>query len=228
MRKASRTERQYASPRGEGGRGIGQKLFCLLSTLVLAAVGFLFVSRQFSSAAVVSATAALKDVLDIDELSTAEFIYNGIAQVPEDDNPEKVRFYVCYNSTVKVGISLEEVSILSIDQQENTVRVSVPSVAMIGEPIIDHNHLSCMKPGVFSSFSPNDYDFKVAYEACLQDAAREASSSADLFAAAEDNLKTTLQALLVPIVGDGFTYEWVTPGQESAGGAEEASAEGGA
>lgn len=204
--------------RPAGGHGIARKLACLLATFVLFAVGYLFVSRQLSNGAVITASSALTDVLEIDELSTAEFIYNGIAEVYEEKNPEKIRFYVCYNSTVKVGINLEQVKLQEINEQKKTVRISIPAIEIMGEPVIDHNRLSCMTPGVFSSFSPNDYDFKVAYEACLKDAEKEAASSRELFETAEENLKTTLQALLDPVVGDGYTYVWETTGKAETSG----------
>lgn len=73
---------------------------------------------------------------------------------------------------------------------------------------MDHNNISCMRPGSFSFFYDGDFDIQTAYKACVNDIIQEANSSEDLFNAAQENLETTIQALLTPILGDDYIFVW--------------------
>ena len=44
----------------------------------------------------------LEKAIDISELSTAEFVYNGVAEKYKEDKPEEVECHIAYNANVKV------------------------------------------------------------------------------------------------------------------------------
>lgn len=62
-------------------------------------------------------SAQLEKAVDISQLSTAEFVYNGVAEKYDDDKPEEVECYIAYNANVKVGIQMEDVK-FDIDEDK--------------------------------------------------------------------------------------------------------------
>lgn len=84
----------------------------LAAALVLAVlvVGSLFgpnVMNKIGKENVITSS-QLEKAIDISQLSTAEFVYNGIAEKYDDDKPEKVECYIAYHADVKVGIQMED------------------------------------------------------------------------------------------------------------------------
>ena len=51
----------------------------------------------------------LEKVININDLATAEFIYDGIADKYNEKNPDKVECHIAYESTIKVGIDMDKV-----------------------------------------------------------------------------------------------------------------------
>ena len=61
------------------------------------------------------------------------------------------------------------------------------------------------------SFIPENagIDLKTALTACEDDILQEVQASHDLFDTAEDNLKGTIEAMLLPLISDsGYTLVW--------------------
>ena len=58
----------------------------------------------------------LKNAINISQLSTAEFVYNGIAEKYADESTEEVECYIAYDANVKVGIQMEDVA-FNIDEE---------------------------------------------------------------------------------------------------------------
>ena len=61
----------------------------------------------------------LEKAVDISELSTAEFIYNGIADKYSDGNLEETECHIAYASTVKVGIALDQITFTIDEEKKN-------------------------------------------------------------------------------------------------------------
>ena len=152
--------------------------------------------------------AELLSVINTDELSTAEYIYNGIAEVYNESKPEEIDYYASYHSRVKVGVNAELIKIESIDNENKEITILLPPVGVVGEPIIDEKALSCMRPGVITSFSPSDQDIFKAIRRCKEDAAEEASNTPELYTTAIENLHATIEALLTPLIGSDYVYNW--------------------
>lgn len=49
----------------------------------------------------------LEKILNISDLSTLETAYNGVAAVTNPENPDKIDYYVSYESKVKTGIDFQ-------------------------------------------------------------------------------------------------------------------------
>lgn len=146
----------------------------------------------------------LENAIHINQLSTAEFVYNGIAQKRSGDNPEKVECYISYNANVKVGISLEDVE-FQIDKETKTVMPVLPPIEIT---IADLDEKSI-------GYIPKnpDIDLKEVISICKEDAISEANQSQSLYEIAEENLKSVIEALLSPILDNaGYSLVWETGG----------------
>lgn len=145
-------------------------------------------------------SAQLEKAIDISQLSTAEFVYNGIAEKYNEEHPERVDCYIAYNASVKVGIQMEDVT-FEIQEEEKTVTPVLPDItAQIAT--LDENSLSYIPKNP-------DVPLKDMLILCKEDAVREAGESEKLYETAEENLKMVMEALLSPVLENaGYSLVW--------------------
>lgn len=142
----------------------------------------------------------LAKAIDISQLSTAEFVYNGVAEKYSDENPKKAECYISYNANVKVGIQMEKVE-FKIDEKEKTVTPILPKIT-VNIATLDEEAIS---------YIPKDPDLtlKEVITLCKEDAMNEANSSEKLYQTAEENLRAVIEALLSPILDNaGYSIVW--------------------
>lgn len=176
----------------------------LAAALVLAVlvVGSLFgpnVMNKIGKENVITSS-QLEKAIDISQLSTAEFVYNGIAEKYDDDKPEKVECYIAYHADVKVGIQMEDVE-FEIDEENKTVTPILPEI-LVNIAALDENEISYIPKNP-------DIPLKEIIVLCKEDAVREANDSKKLYQTAEENLKAVIEALVSPILEHaGYTIKW--------------------
>lgn len=164
-------------------------LFVIVVVIVIVLIGSTAV-KKFGENDVITSS-QLEKAIDIDELSTAEFVYNGVAEKYNDDKPEEVDFYIAYEANVKVGIQMGEVK-FDIDEDNKTVKPLLPELSV---NIVTPNTESL-------SYIPKDPDIplKDIITLCEKDAMNEANNSEELYETAEQNLQAVIEALLSPIL----------------------------
>ena len=141
-------------------------------------------------------SAQLEKAIDISQLSTAEFVYNGIAEKYNEEHPERVDCYIAYNASVKVGIQMEDVT-FEIQEEEKTVTPVLPDIT-VQIATLDENSLSYIPKNP-------DVPLKDMLILCKEDAIREAGESET----AEENLKMVMEALLSPVLENaGYSLVW--------------------
>lgn len=176
----------------------------LAAALVLAVlvVGSLFgpnVMNKIGKENVITSS-QLEKAIDISQLSTAEFVYNGIAEKYDDDKPEKVECYIAYHADVKVGIQMEDVE-FEIDEANKTVTPILPEIS-VNIAALDENEISYIPKNP-------DIPLKEIIVLCKEDAVREANDSKKLYQTAEENLKAVIEALVSPTLEHaGYTMKW--------------------
>ena len=148
----------------------------------------------------INSSSLLTDAIDIAELSTAEFRYRGIADIYTDENRTQVRCRVCYNAIVKAGIDMKKVQ-FDIDTEQKAVFATLPEIDL-KVTIIDEQSMALL---------PSDAD--VGIDSMLkyskEDAEYEARESTELISTAQENLKTTIEGLLYPILkAQGYSLSW--------------------
>lgn len=142
----------------------------------------------------------LEKAIDISELSTAEFVYNGVAEKYKDDKTEEAECYVAYNANVKVGIQMEDVK-FEIDEEKKTVTPVLPEIT-VNIATIDEEEISYMPKNP-------DISLKEVITLCKEDAMNEANNSDKLNQTAEDNLRAVIEALLSPVLdAAGYSIVW--------------------
>ncbi len=142
----------------------------------------------------------LEKAIDISQLSTAEFVYNGVAEKYDDNKPEDIECYISYNANVKVGIQMDDVK-FEIDEKQKTVTPILPDIT-VSIATLDEESIS---------YIPKDPDLplKTVISLCKEDAMDEANHSEKLFQTAEENLKAVIEALLSPILdASGYSIAW--------------------
>lgn len=142
----------------------------------------------------------LEKAIDIDQLSTAEFVYNGVAEKKDANDAEKVQCYIAYHANVKVGIQMEDVT-FTIDEETKNVHPILPEITVT---------IASLDEDAISYIPKNpDITLKEVITLCKEDAVREASESEKLYQTAEENLRAVIEALLSPILNSrGYTIAW--------------------
>lgn len=142
----------------------------------------------------------LEKAINISQLSTSEFVYNGIAEKYKDNDSEKVECHIAYHAIVKVGVDMSDIS-FEIDENAKTVTPVLPPID-INSATLDEEALS---------YIPQDPDvaLKEIITICKNDAIEEANKNPKLQQAAEDNLRSVIEALLLPILDSSeYSLKW--------------------
>ena len=171
----------------------------ILIVVVAAAVVTLAGNVLNPSTKTVVTSVALEEAVEISQLSTAEFTYNGIAEYVDPDDPENENkmVHIAYESTVKVGIDMGEIT-FEVDDEEGTVTVILPEIS-VTSVTLDESELSYMPENP-------ELEMNVILALCREDAENEANSSEELYEVAEENLQSVIEALVKPILDQSGEY----------------------
>ena len=144
-------------------------------------------------------SSTLTKTIDIAELSSAQFVYNGIAEIYEDEEKSDIKCHVRYNATVKAGIDMESVD-WEINNDAKTIKPILPEIHITSNTV-DEKTLSFIPEN-------SDIELQEALIACQEDALTESKQSPELLNLAEENLKSVIEALLLPIASPDYKIIW--------------------
>ena len=179
-----------------------KKLILLVLVVVIAAGAGLVLPNKISKIGKENTitSSQLEKAIDISQLSTAEFVYNGVAEKKNENSLEDVDRYIAYDANVKVGINMEDVK-FKIDEEKKTVTPILPEIE-INIATLDENSISYIPKNP-------DLSLKEVITLCKEDAINEANTSDKLYETAEENLQSVIQALLAPILEhEGYSIQW--------------------
>ena len=178
----------------------------VLVVVVVAVIVFRVAGKEESGAAV-STTATLEKIIEVSDLSTFTAVYNGVAQVNNEKNPEKTDYYVSYEAKVNAGIDLEKVRV-SQDSGGKQIKIDIPEVS-VTEVNVDISSLEF----IFYNTKVNTSAVtQEAFKSCEEDVLRESKEQTAILALAQQNAENVLTALTRPIVEQlepGYTVEIV-------------------
>lgn len=186
---------------GKGIKKMSKKAKIAVGVVVLAVVVVLvaIVPGVFSkNQAVTISEVSLKQAVNISKLSTAEFSYKGIATKNDDSGNPSI--YIYYEATANTSVDMSQIDFV-VDETGKTITPTIPPVSIDGV-VIDESSLDFLPKDA-------DADMREVIELCKADMWNEATQNPNLIEAAENNLKATIEALLMPILGDeGYSIVW--------------------
>lgn len=172
----------------------------LLITIIVVAVATIVIviasqtSRKEETLPVFSAETMLQEVLDIAELSGARYTFNGVTKVADKNGNDK--YYVKYNGSVEVGIHFEDIEI-STNEESKQITILVPQCVFLSEP---RAKLETLEYIFFNEEYNTEKVSEEAYKMANSDLKKRASADEKLFNIANENMRTTIEALTKPII----------------------------
>ncbi len=176
-----------------------QTMVLLLAAIAVIACVAIFAAVKFAAPEVPKAevvtVSTLEKIINVSELSTFTAVYNGIAEVANDKNPEKIDYYVSYEAKVTAGIDFEQIAI-TVDEENKVIHVDIPEV-FITNINVDITSLDF----IFNNEKTNTSTIsQIAFKACEEDARQESQKQNAIFELARQNAQNILTALIKPIV----------------------------
>ena len=113
-----------------------KRAITILGTIVVVVlVGAFAVSQLFKEETkpVTITSSQLEEIVTISKLSTAEYVYNGIAEVKNEDGEVTQRIY--YGSTVRAGVDMSKIE-FDIDDEAKLVYPILPEITL-DDPSVD-------------------------------------------------------------------------------------------
>ena len=164
----------------------------LLSVIVIS----LFSSnRSKNSQAAIINESSLKKIIDVSDLSTFQAVYNGITEVMDKNDEEKIAYYVSYEAKVKAGVDFEKVEI-DVDDEKKIIMVEVPDIK-INDVDVDITSLDY----IFIDNSANTSTVsQEAYKRCIEDVNNESKNETAIYELAEENAHNIIEALISPFI----------------------------
>lgn len=164
--------------------------------LVVIAIALLTISiASKNSEPEIISKSTLEKIINVSDLSTFEAVYNGIAKVKNEKNPEKVDYYVSYDAKVKAGIDFEKVNI-TVDNENKVIMVKLPEIE-ITDVNVDITSLDY----IFENDKANTATVsEEAYKKCIEDVTSESSNEDAIYDLAEQNAHNIVEALISPFV----------------------------
>lgn len=168
----------------------GAVIVCILLVCIV-----LIVRSNKDSEPEIISQSNLEKIIKVSDLSTLEAVYNGIAEVKNEEKPEKIDYYVSYEAKIKAGFDFEQLQI-NVDDDNKVITVVIPTIE-INDVNVDMTSLDFIfldKKAETATVSEQ------AYKKSIEDATAETSKEDTIKELAKENAKNTMEALIKPFV----------------------------
>lgn len=122
-------------------------------------------------------------------------MYNGVVEVKNKDNSEKIDYYVSYEARVKAGIDFDKIT-CTVDDAAQVVKIDIPDVNITD---IDVN-MSSLDFIFINKKANKSAVTSEAYKACEADVEEESKKQDEIFRLAQQNAVNVMKALVNPIM----------------------------
>lgn len=164
---------------------------CAVAVVILIAV-LLIVIFAPEGGTTFDAEASLREVLEISDLSTAEYTYNTITEVKND---KETKYYVSYEGKVRAGFDIEQIEII---QDGDKVTIIIPSITI---HTVEINEDSMDYIFVKSKFNTEN-TFAEAINECKKDLKEKAEENNTFRQTAMDSARDIITALTKPFLSE--------------------------
>lgn len=197
------TEKQIPPPAPEAPKRMkfgkqSKKLLLIGTVFLVIALGVLAAAMtgnlgQKKSPEIIT-TSSLEKVIEVSRLSTYGAAYNGIAKVMNAEEPEKIDYYVSYESDVKVSMDLDQIK-PEVDSENSVITIRLPKMDIqVAVDITSLDYIFLEEDAETPTVSEQ------AYSACIADAEAECEKEMEIFLLAQKNAEKIVTALMEPLI----------------------------
>ncbi len=173
-----------------------KRIVFLIILLVVVVVGVIFYTRSCNkSESEVITKSTLERIINVSELSTFEAVYNGITQVMNKTDEQKVDYHVYYEAKVKAGFDFEAVKI-KLDGKDKKIVITLPPIK-INDINVDIASLDYMFENKKADTQTVSQE---AYKAAIEDVTKESEKETAIYDLAKQNAVNIVEALVKPFV----------------------------
>lgn len=160
---------------------------------VVASIFLLNGKKGKEKEAQVVTVASLQKIINVSELSTFQAVYNGVADVMNEEDSEQCDYHVSYEAKVNAGIEFDKVKI-DLDEEKKSIVVTLPEIE-ITDTVVDITTLDY----IWEDKDANtDTVSQEAYKACIADVEKESKEQQAIYDLAKQNAKNVVEALITP------------------------------
>lgn len=199
-----------------------QILLLAAAAILVCVVALIALLPQKTPEPQINVTTTLERIVKSSDLSTAIFQYNGIVEIPNKKNIEKIDYYIYYKASVYAGIDFSQVKFTE-DKTAKTITATLPEVE-IQDTVVDPDSLDFMFQ---SKKADNISVLDAAFTACETDIRQECTSESAILDVARLNAENAVRALTEPVMDSickDYTLviqsETVEPTESEEGSAE--------
>ena len=176
---------------------------CAVIIIVAIVIGVPVIQSKLNKTTYLTAS-QLTEIVNASKLSTAEYRYNGIADKCNDKG--EAEYHVYYESTISASYDMSAIT-FDIDEEAKTITPHLPEPE-IGDPSIDTTTLDYLPENPKANL-------KDVISICKADVLAEVASAGGILYTANQNMRRTMDALLVPVTEKtGYNITW--PDDESS------------
>ena len=170
-------------------------VFAVLIVVILAAVAIVVTRNAKKEEPEIISLTALEKMVDVSDISTFEAIYNGIAEVENEADPDQIDYYVAYEAKVKAGFGFEKLD-MQVDHDRKVITVKIPEIR-ITDVNVDIGSLDY----IFENKKANTETVsEKAYKKCIEDVTKESAEEKAIYELAKQNAKNTMEAIIQPFM----------------------------
>lgn len=170
-------------------------LICCFIVVILIITTILFVNKNGKKKLEIITKSNLEKIINVSDLSTLEAVYNGIAKVTNNEEPDEVDYYVSYDAKIKAGIDFQQVDI-NLDNEKKVIKVKIPEIK-INDINVDIASLDY----IFMNDKANTETVsEQAYEKCIEDVTSEVDTEDAIYELAKENAQNIIEALIKPFI----------------------------
>ena len=194
--KKKQNEKGKSNKNKKHSFGLKQKWIISVGTVLLVAciiVSIMLFQRKEDPA--ILTTTTLQEIVNVQELSTYEVIYNGIAEVKSDKKAGEIAYYVSYEAVVKLGIDFGKITIEQ-DEDLKKIIITIPDLGETEEWV----DIASLDYIWIDKTANTETVVEKAYKACIADVKQEIATEKTIFELAKQNAINIVEALVRPFV----------------------------
>lgn len=166
-------------------------LVVVLAVALVGFFGFILPSMLDNDETQYLTTSDLKSAVDIDSLSTVDYIYHGIVEKHGRFLwMDRVDYRVKYEAHIRASYTMSDIQ-FGIDEENKVVTAYLPK-AQVGEPQLDNSKFGYLPENATA-------DMKDVLSLCRKDAADEVDKK-EIKKQADTSLRDTVKALTLPLI----------------------------